>query len=494
VAFAERYPFLLVDEFQDTDPLQAEIMLLLTADDQEATDWQTAKVKPGSLFVVGDPQQSIYRFRRADIEVFEFVKDRIVKSGGRELFLTTNFRTNGPLVGWVNAQFSGRFAQWRKDHGPCVPEFKPSTSGRSTGSAGMLSGFRQLRIQGTNVAAEAEAVASFIRRAIDNRLTVPRTEKETSRGIAPECRPEDFMIVTGDTGKLSTYANALHAVGLPCDVTGRKGPDSEDDLRTLRLCLKAITDPDDAVAALAALRSPVFGFSDAELYAFRAAGGKIRGWLQVPPSLPAELRERYEAAAEALRRWIKMAGSLPLPAAVEAIADQAGLLLIASAADGQAGRRGRAGAGAIMTFIERVRAERHLLNSVQDVVARIDESPQGEGTRGPCRLSLRHGWIGRCPRPVMARLACAGRRARGPPHHHAVSQRLPDGAAGSRHAVGLGHARGARAQPSSRREPPQAVCGRNPPRLLSDSVRVHEEGRHSERRLARPCTGCHNFR
>ena len=373
VAFAERYPFLLVDEFQDTDPLQAEIMLLLTADDLKATDWQTAKVKPGSLFVVGDPQQSIYRFRRADIEVFEFVKDRIVKSGGRELFLTTNFRTNGPLVGWVNAQFSGRIAQWRKDHGPCVPEFKPSTSGRSTGSAGMLSGFRQLRIQGTNVAAEAEAVASFIRRAIDNRLTVPRTEKETSRGIAPECRPEDFMIVTGDTGKLSTYANALHAVGLPCDVTGRKGPDSEDDLRTLRLCLKAITDPDDAVAALAALRSPVFGFSDAELYAFRAAGGKIRGWLQVPPSLPAELRERYEAAAEALRRWIKMAGSLPLPAAVEAIADQAGLLLIASAADGQAGRRGRAGAGAIMTFIERVRAERHLLNSVQDVVARIDD-------------------------------------------------------------------------------------------------------------------------
>jgi len=373
VAFAERYPFLLVDEFQDTDPLQAEIMLLLTADDPKAIDWQTAKVKPGSLFVVGDPQQSIYRFRRADIEVFEFVKGRIVKSGGRELFLTTNFRTNGPLVGWVNAQFSGRFAQWRKDHGPCVPEFKPSTSGRSTGSAGMLSGFRQLRIEGTDVAAEAEAVASFIRRAIDHRMTVPRTEKEKSRGIAPECRPEDFMIVTGDTGKLSTYANALLAVGLPCDVTGRKGPDSEDDLRMLRLCLKAITDPDDAVAALAVLRSPVFGFSDAELYAFRAAGGKIRGWLQVPASLPAELHNRYEAAAEALSRWIKMAGSLPLPAAVEAIADQAGLLLIASAADGQAGRRGRAGAGAIMTFIERVRTERHLLNSVQDVVARIDD-------------------------------------------------------------------------------------------------------------------------
>lgn len=370
---AERYPFLLVDEFQDTDPLQAEIMLLLTADDPKATDWRTAKVKPGSLFVVGDPQQSIYRFRRANIEVFEFVKDRIVTSDGCAIHLTTNFRTNSTLVDWVNTQFAGRFAQLRKDHGLCVPQFKPSTSGRSTGSVGMLWGFRQLRIEGTDVSAEAEAVASFIRRAIDNKLTVPRTEEETTEGIPPECRAEDFMIVTGDTGNLSTYANALLAVDLPCDVTGRKGPDSEDDLRTLRLCLKAIADPDDPVAALAVLRSPVFGFSDAELYAFHSAGGKIRGWLHVPETLPSKLQKRYATAAQALRLWIGMAGSLPLPAAVEAIADQAGLLLIASAADGEAGRRGRAGAGAIMTFIERVRAERHLLNSVQDVVARIDD-------------------------------------------------------------------------------------------------------------------------
>ena len=82
VTFARRHPFLLVDEFQDTDPLQAEMLLLLTAADERATDWRTTTIKPGSLFVVGDPKQSIYRFRRADIDTFEFVKERMNASGG----------------------------------------------------------------------------------------------------------------------------------------------------------------------------------------------------------------------------------------------------------------------------------------------------------------------------------------------------------------------------------------------------------------------------
>jgi hypothetical protein len=80
VAFAERHRFLLVDEFQDTDPIQAEIIVLLTAADSSATEWRTAKVAPGRLFVVGDPQQSIYRFRRADIDVFDEVTKRITDS------------------------------------------------------------------------------------------------------------------------------------------------------------------------------------------------------------------------------------------------------------------------------------------------------------------------------------------------------------------------------------------------------------------------------
>ncbi len=373
VGFAKRYPFLLVDEFQDTDPLQAEILLLLAADDPEATDWRATTIKPASLFVVGDPKQSIYRFRRADIDTFEFVKDRITASGGAVLHLNTNFRTTPDLVAWVNDQFATRFDEHRPAGAERYgPGFTPSQAGRGTDRAGTLQGLRQLRVSGKSVRAEAEAVATFIRRAIDAKLPIPRT----GSGIDPACRPEDFMIVTWDTGKLSTYAEALEAVGLPCDVTGRKGPDSREDLQHLKLCLEVVADPDDTVAALALLRGPVFGFSDADLYAFHAAGGTIDGRLRVPAGLASAdptLAHRMSDAAETFRLWRRLAGSLPLVAAIEQIVRDAGLLLVASAADGRAGRRGRARAGTITTFIERVRAERAMLTSVQDVVDRIDD-------------------------------------------------------------------------------------------------------------------------
>jgi ATP-dependent exoDNAse (exonuclease V) beta subunit len=371
VAFARRHPFLLVDEFQDTDPLQAEILLLLTANADTATDWRSATIKPGSLFVVGDPKQSIYRFRRADIDTFEFVKKRIGDCGGEILHLSTNFRSNRELVTWVNGRFTDRFDEHRKvaeEH--YGPEFTASHVGRGGGGTGMLAGLRQLRVRTRNVRVEAEAVATFIRQAIDHGLTVPRASAKEDAA----CRPEDFMIVTWDTGELSTYAEALNAVGLPCDVTGRKGPDSREDLALLQLCLRVVADADDTVAALAVLRGPVFGFSDVELHAFRQAGGRIDGRLFVPERVADDqLAARLRSAAETFRRWRRLAGSLPLAAALERIADDAGLLLVASVAGGRAGRRGRAAAGAIATLIERVRAERALLTSVQDVVDRIDD-------------------------------------------------------------------------------------------------------------------------
>jgi ATP-dependent exoDNAse (exonuclease V) beta subunit/RecB family exonuclease len=372
--FARRYRFLFVDEFQDTDPIQAEIIVLLTAADPLAAEWRTAKVSPGRLFVVGDPQQSIYRFRRASIDVFDEVTKRITDSGGELLHLTTNFRTTEELVAWVNGHFPARFTSHRGSQANCGPLFTPSSSGRKASTPGVLSGLRRLHIEGKDVEAEAQEIATFIRRAIDNHLTVSRTEEEVRSGIGPTCRAGDFLIVTGDTGKLSTYAHALHAAGLSCDVTGRKGVDAGEDLGWLKLCLQVAADPDDAVAALALLRGPLFGFSDAELFELRQAGARIHGRLAVPEAwADSPLGSRFGEAAEAFQRWSKMAASLPLAAAVEAIAHDAGVFLVASAAEGRAGRTGRAAAGSIMTLIERVRAERHILHSIQDVLDRIDD-------------------------------------------------------------------------------------------------------------------------
>src|SRR6185295_3765432 len=61
-ALQQKYRHLFVDEFQDTDPVQAEIVFLLAAGDVAGTDWRLLPLRPGALFVVGDPKQSIYRF------------------------------------------------------------------------------------------------------------------------------------------------------------------------------------------------------------------------------------------------------------------------------------------------------------------------------------------------------------------------------------------------------------------------------------------------
>ena len=74
-AFQSRFTHLFVDEFQDTDPLQAEILLLLAADDPAERDWHRVTPVPGKLFLVGDPKQAIYRFRRADVETYQEVRD-----------------------------------------------------------------------------------------------------------------------------------------------------------------------------------------------------------------------------------------------------------------------------------------------------------------------------------------------------------------------------------------------------------------------------------
>src|SRR3970282_2278614 len=88
----QRFTQLFVDEFQDTDPLQAELLLLLAADDPAEADWRRVRPVPAKLFLVGDPKQSIYRFRRADVVLYESVKRRLLEHGAELVYLRTSLR------------------------------------------------------------------------------------------------------------------------------------------------------------------------------------------------------------------------------------------------------------------------------------------------------------------------------------------------------------------------------------------------------------------
>src|SRR5690606_8611495 len=102
-----RYACLMIDEFQDTDPIQAEIALRLASSIScGPDDWRDLPVAGGRLFMVGDPKQSIYRFRRADIETYLEFQERAEKDPSSSVAtLQTNFRSVGPVLDWVNAVF-----------------------------------------------------------------------------------------------------------------------------------------------------------------------------------------------------------------------------------------------------------------------------------------------------------------------------------------------------------------------------------------------------
>jgi ATP-dependent helicase/nuclease subunit A len=380
--FRRRYTHILVDEFQDTDPVQAQLLLLLTAADPDEVDWRRCRPVAGSLFVVGDPKQSLYRFRRADIVTYATVKE-IIESVGAVLALTTNFRSRGDLVAWTNGIFQTEF--------PAVPtlqspSFTPSITGRQEQPAPgdayrmhWLTGVRTLRFVRSGHAGdawaerEAREIAAFIRGAIDAGFAVPRTKAEVAQGLSPACRPGDFLIVGRERKHLGIYAEALHAVGLPVDVTGTLGQDQAESLGDLRDCLAVLADPDDPVAALGLLRGGVFGFSDADLHAYKLLGGRFGGGVDVPAGLEPALRARCEEARDTLTRWRRWVRHLPVVAAIERVIDDAGLMLIAATADGQAGPRGRAVAGLLQKYLETIRSIRLDVVSIHDCLDLLDD-------------------------------------------------------------------------------------------------------------------------
>ncbi len=167
--FRKRFTHLLVDEFQDTDPIQAEVMMLLTADNPEEPHWRHCRPVPGSLFVVGDPKQSIYRFRRADIVTYNQVRTIIVESRGKVVNLTVNFRTTKPLVDWVNEVFEEQFPAQSSDYSPQYVSLIPATGNQDRAAP---SGIRRLTVPeeyGKNDEVneyDAELIARTIRSAL----------------------------------------------------------------------------------------------------------------------------------------------------------------------------------------------------------------------------------------------------------------------------------------------------------------------------------------
>ncbi|MCX7885704.1 MAG: UvrD-helicase domain-containing protein [Verrucomicrobiae bacterium] len=328
--FRQRFTHVLVDEFQDTDPVQAEVLLLLTAKDPGERDWRKCRPVPGSLFVVGDPKQSIYRFRRADIVTYNIVKEIILKAGGQCVTLSANFRSAPELVDWVNGTF-GCEKFFPKTANDFAPAYVPLLVGR-TEPAKAPGVFRlKVKAEKGNQDAVAAAEADFIARHI-------RAEVDAGRRT-----PGDFMIVTRRKDRLSVYAEALQRLGLPHEVTGGTALNEVRELELLYLAARAALEPDNPVAVVAALRSELFGVSDRELYRHRRNGGRF-DWRCEADGAIAEAFGRLRECAD----WL---ATLPPVIALERIAHRLGLFAL-----GAASESGAMAAGSLDKALELLRA------------------------------------------------------------------------------------------------------------------------------------------
>jgi ATP-dependent helicase/nuclease subunit A len=334
-----RYRRLLVDEFQDTDPLQAEIMLLLSSEPEEEgddgsapADWRTQTPRSGALFVVGDPKQSIYRFRRADIQLYSFVRERF-ETFGDVLTLSTNFRSRPPVGDVVNAVFASesffpasataeQAAFERLDTRPPVEDVP---------CEGIFTYFLEPEASNKRSAAadDGARLATWIRDRID-------------RG---ERRPEDFLILTRGRGQIAAYAQALEAQSLPVQVTGA-GVGVEEELHELGTVLESMIDPSHPVKVVAALVGLFFGLDYERLVEHRLQGGGFDA--MVPGD------RGHPEVVEALRRlhgWWRAAATEPADVFVGRLVSELGILPLAAA-----GELGTLRAGAVLYALDAVRA------------------------------------------------------------------------------------------------------------------------------------------
>jgi ATP-dependent exoDNAse (exonuclease V) beta subunit len=276
--FRGRYSHILIDEFQDIDPIQAEIAFFLSGqpaaadgEDGGTADWTRTEIVPGKLFLVGDTKQSIYRFRRADIASL----DRIRGLLGREsTTLVQNFRSQQPVISWVNAVFG----EWMTgDAGPGLqaPYIPLSASWRPPDATPPLGvhwcGGSRKALAPEVRREESETIAALIH---DIR-TAPWSVRDAGSPALRGANYQDICILLPTRTGLRSLEQALDDAAIPYRVEGPSLVLGTQDVRDLIGCLRAIDAPADQVALVAALRSSAFACSDVELLEFVEGGGSL---------------------------------------------------------------------------------------------------------------------------------------------------------------------------------------------------------------------------
>ncbi len=265
-ALAARFAHILVDEFQDTDPLQTEIFWRLCGDPQagaDSDDWTTFQIRPGALFLVGDPKQAIYRFRGADVAAYIQAREAfLAQAPDSVVVISTNFRSCEPILRYVNDRFELLLSTKNGQPGfTALDAFYPERNGLCVAAldiavadaAGEASAERQRD-------GEAEAVADLCARLIGSEAILDR-----KTGEHRACRPGDIALLAPTGSDLWRYEEALERRGVPVATQAGKGLFRRQEIQDLIAITRVLADRRDTLALGALLRGPLVGLTEEEL-------------------------------------------------------------------------------------------------------------------------------------------------------------------------------------------------------------------------------------
>ncbi|HTY56807.1 MAG TPA: UvrD-helicase domain-containing protein, partial [Candidatus Binataceae bacterium] len=293
-----RFTHIFIDEFQDTDPLQTEVLMLLAADDPAETDWQRVRPLPGKLFIVGDPKQSIYRFRRADVALYQRVKDQLKKCGAELEHLTVSFRAVPRLQQFTNAAFACQMIEsasqaayaplnaWRSDH-ESQPPIVALPVPAPYGDFGKIVDWRIDESLPDAIAAMVHWLLTRSGWTVTERDQPDVRKPIAARHIAILFRR--FNAYHRDVTR--PYVRALENRRVPHVLVKGSSFHEREEVEALRNALGAIERPGDELKVFAVLRGPLFGFSDGSLLAFRESAGSLHPFRKLPSDLTAELND-----------------------------------------------------------------------------------------------------------------------------------------------------------------------------------------------------------
>ena len=277
----DQYKAILVDEFQDTDPVQYELILFLAeAAGKEAHEWRDVQPEPGKLFIVGDPKQSIYAFRRADIAAYDtVVQDHLLPAGGQRYALQKNFRAHAQVLEPVNGCCAKLFPETpvkgvQPRYEPLIPaseEAEPLPHERVqlrliAPPQEDADGEEETWKTDESSRAEAETLAQWLRNEVIDQESLLLDRQPVT------VQPRHVAVLFRTMTHVRTYLDTFRRHGLACLTEGERHFFERQEVMDCIHVLRLLTNPWDRLAAVGVLRSPCGGCSDVEVEAIVRQG------------------------------------------------------------------------------------------------------------------------------------------------------------------------------------------------------------------------------